>query len=104
MQDPNYLANPVNRCYFCKKELGEKLLELAKELGGYTIVDGTNAEDLKGHRPGAAALSEKGIRRPLAEAGLMKDEVRQLAKVLGLPNHDKPSMPCLSSQEWLTVK
>lgn len=98
LQDPNYVANPANRCYFCKKELGEKLLGLAKELGGYTIVDGTNAEDLKGHRPGASALSEKGIRRPLAEAGLMKDEVRQLAKVLGLPNHDKPSMPCLSSR------
>ena len=71
-EDPNYVANPANRCYFCKKELGEKLLDLAKELGGYTIVDGTNAEDLKGHRPGAAALSEKGIRRPLAEAGMMR--------------------------------
>jgi len=98
LQDPNYVANPANRCYFCKKELGEKLLDLAKELGDYTIVDGTNAEDLQGHRPGAAALTEKGIRRPLAQAGVMKDEVRQLAKSLGLPNHDKPSMPCLSSR------
>jgi len=98
LQDPNYVANPANRCYFCKKELGQKLLDLTKELGEYTIVDGTNAEDLKGHRPGAAALVEKGIRRPLAEAGMMKDEVRQLAKSLGLPNHDKPSMPCLSSR------
>jgi uncharacterized protein len=98
LQDPNYVANPTNRCYFCKKELGQKLLDLAKELGDYTIVDGTNAEDLKGHRPGAAALVEKGIRKPLAEAGMMKDEVRRLAKSLGLPNHDKPSMPCLSSR------
>jgi len=98
LQDPNYVANPANRCYFCKKELGQKLMDLAKELGEYTIVDGTNAEDLKGHRPGAAALIEKGIRRPLAEAGMMKDEVRQLAKSLGLSNHDKPSMPCLSSR------
>jgi uncharacterized protein len=98
LQDPNYVANPANRCYFCKKELGEKLMDLAKELGEYTIVDGTNAEDLKGHRPGAAALAEKGMRKPLAEAGIMKDEVRQLAKFLGLPNHDKPSMPCLSSR------
>jgi uncharacterized protein len=98
LEDPNYVANPANRCYFCKKELGGKLLDLAKELGEYTVVDGTNAEDLKGHRPGAAALVEKGIGRPLAEAGMMKDDVRQLAKSLGLPNHDKPSMPCLSSR------
>jgi uncharacterized protein len=98
LQDPNYVANPANRCYFCKKELSEKLLDLTKELGDYTIVDGTNAEDLNGHRPGAAALAENGIRRPLAEAGMVKDEVRQLAKSLGLPNHDKPSMPCLSSR------
>jgi uncharacterized protein len=98
LQDPNYVANPTNRCYFCKKELGEKLTDLAKEFEGYTVVDGTNAEDLKGHRPGAAALVEKGIRRPLADAGMMKDEVRRLAKFLDLPNHDKPSMPCLSSR------
>jgi len=98
LQDPNYVANPANRCYFCKKELGAKLLNLAKELGEYTIIDGTNAEDLQGHRPGATALVEKGIRRPLADAGMVKEEVRQLAKALGLPNHDKPSMPCLSSR------
>jgi len=98
MEDPNYLANPANRCYFCKKELGSKLTELAKELGGYVVVDGTNAEDLQGHRPGAGALSEMGVRRPLAEAGFRKDEVRRLAKHLGLSNHDKPSMPCLSSR------
>jgi uncharacterized protein len=97
LQDPNYLANPANRCY-CKKELAEKLTELAKELGGYTVVDGTNAEDLKGHRPGAPALSEKGVRRPLADAGLTKAEVRELAKHLGLSNYDKTSMPCLSSR------
>jgi uncharacterized protein len=98
LEDPNYAANPANRCYFCKKELGGKLMELAKELGGYTVVDGTNAEDLGGHRPGAAALSEEGVRRPLAEAGLTKHEVRSLAKHLGLSNYDKPSMPCLSSR------
>jgi uncharacterized protein len=98
LQDPNYVANPANRCYFCKKELAKELTELAEELGGYTVVDGTNAEDLKGHRPGASALSEKGVRRPLAEAGLTKTEVRALAKHLGLSNYDKPSMPCLSSR------
>jgi len=98
LQDPNYIANPANRCYFCKKELAEKLTSLAKDLGGYTVIDGTNAEDLNGHRPGAPALSEKGVRRPLAEAGLTKAEVRSLAKHLGLSNYDKPSMPCLSSR------
>jgi uncharacterized protein len=98
LEDPNYTANSANRCYFCKKELAGKLTELAKELGGYTVVDGTNAEDLRGHRPGAAALSEEGVRRPLAEVGLRKQEVRSLGKHLGLSNYDKPSMPCLSSR------
>jgi len=98
LEDPNYISNPANRCYFCKKELGAKLTGLAKELGVAVIVDGTNAEDLMGHRPGAAALVEKGVRRPLAEAGMTKSDVRSLAKYLGLPNHDKPSMPCLSSR------
>jgi len=98
LNDPNYISNPTNRCYFCKKELGEKLIQLADQLGGYAIVDGTNAEDLQGHRPGAAALTEKGIRRPLAKAGMNKQDVRELAKLLGLPNFDKPSMPCLSSR------
>lgn len=98
LADPNYASNPVNRCYFCKKELSEKLVRLAHSLGGYVIIDGTNAEDLKGHRPGAAALTERGIRRPLAEAGMSKAEVRELSKQLGLPNFDKPSMPCLSSR------
>lgn len=98
VDDPNYLGNPPNRCYFCKKELAEKLTQLAKELGGYVVVDGTNVEDLRGHRPGAPALVEKGVLRPLAEAGLTKSEVRTLAKKLGLSNYDKPSMPCLSSR------
>ena len=98
LEDPRYLANPMNRCYFCKMELADKLSKLAEKLGGYTVIDGTNAEDLKGHRPGAAALSEKGMRRPLAEAGLTKAEVRTLAKHFGLSNYDKPSMPCLSSR------
>jgi uncharacterized protein len=67
-------------------------------MGGYVLLDGTNAEELKGHRPGAAALSEHGILRPLAEAGMSKHEIRELSRILGLPNFDKPSMPCLSSR------
>ncbi len=98
LNDSNYTSNPSNRCYFCKKELSEKLVQLAKELGADAVIDGTNADDLNGHRPGAAALYEKGIRRPLADAGISKSEVRELSKLLGLPNFDKPSMPCLSSR------
>ena len=98
LEDPNYAANPSNRCYFCKKELSTKLEQLASELGFSAIVDGTNADDLHGHRPGAAALSEKGVRRPLADVGMTKADVRELSRLLGLPNFDKPSMPCLSSR------
>jgi uncharacterized protein len=98
LEDPNYFTNPNNRCYFCKKELSEKLKRLAAGLKVPVIVDGTNADDLQGHRPGSAALSENGVRRPLADVGMTKAEVRQLSQLLGLPNFDKPSMPCLSSR------
>lgn len=98
LDDPRYVSNPANRCYFCKKELSGKLKQLAADLGAYTIVDGTNADDLLGHRPGAAALAEEGVRRPLSEVGMTKPEVRELSRALGLPNFDKPSMPCLSSR------
>jgi len=98
LDDSNYTSNPSNRCYFCKKELTEKLSLLAGKLGIRTIVDGTNADDLKGHRPGAAALSERGVKRPLADAGMTKPEVRELSRIFELPNSEKPSMPCLSSR------
>jgi uncharacterized protein len=98
LEDPKYVSNPANRCYFCKKELSEKLKRLAADLGFSVIVDGTNADDLLGHRPGAAALAEEGVRRPLADVGMTKSEVREIARVVGLPNFDKPSSPCLSSR------
>jgi len=98
LDDPRYVSNPANRCYFCKKELSEKLKRVAADLGASVIVDGTNADDLHGHRPGAAALAEEGVRRPLSEAGVTKTEVREMSRILGLPNFDKPSMPCLSSR------
>lgn len=98
LDDPRYVSNPANRCYFCKKELSGKLKQLAADLGATTLVDGTNADDMFGHRPGAAALAEEGVRRPLSEVGMTKPEVRELSRVLGLPNFDKPSMPCLSSR------
>lgn len=98
LDDPQYAANPANRCYFCKKELSNKLKQLAADLGISFIVDGTNADDLLGHRPGAAALVEEGVRRPLSDVGMTKAEVRELSRSLDLPNHDKPSAPCLSSR------
>jgi len=98
LDDPKYVSNPANRCYFCKKELSEKLKLVAAGLGVSVIVDGTNADDLVGHRPGAAALAEEGVRRPLSEVGMTKMEVRELSRLLGLPNFDKPSLPCLSSR------
>jgi uncharacterized protein len=98
LEDSNYALNPVNRCYFCKKELSQKLKQLAAELKIPFVIDGTNAEDLAGHRPGASAMFEEGVRRPLAEAGMSKADVRKLAKLFRLPNWDKPSMPCLSSR------
>jgi len=98
LEDPNYTSNPSNRCYFCKKELSQKLIVLAEKLGINTILDGTNADDLMGHRPGATALSERGVRRPLADFGMTKSEVRELSRIFKLPNSEKPSSPCLSSR------
>ena len=98
LANPGFASNPPNRCYMCKKELIVELKRVAAELGLGTIVDGTNADDLKVHRPGALALREEGVHSPLAEVGVTKDEVRKLAKHLGLPTAEKPSMACLASR------
>lgn len=95
---PEYAANPVNRCYFCKRELHDTLKPLAQSLGYDYVVDGVNADDLQDYRPGIQAAKERGVRSPLAEVGLFKLEVRQLAKELGLAWWDKPAQPCLSSR------
>jgi len=93
------LANDRLRCYYCKKGEMGYLAKLAKERGFEVVVDGTNASDLSGGwRPGAKALSEVGVRSPLAELGIRKDEVRAIAKEAGLPNFNKPSMACLASR------
>lgn len=98
MNNPNYTTNPVNRCYFCKSELHDTLKPLALDRGYAYVVDGINADDLHDYRPGIAAAKERGARSPLAEIGITKLEVRQIAKELGLPWWDKPAQPCLSSR------
>lgn len=96
--NPNFVRNPPERCYYCKKELIVKLKEIAKDRRMETIVDGTNVDDMEVHRPGALALAESGVYSPLADAGLTKEDVRELARMLHLPNADKPSMACLGSR------
>jgi len=96
--DPRYLANPTNRCFYCKAELWSRLGAVARERGIAVIVDGTNADDLGEHRPGRAAGLHAGVRSPLAEAGLTKAGIRVAAEGLGLPNWDAPAAPCLSSR------
>jgi uncharacterized protein len=98
LANESYVANPSNRCYFCRKELGRNLRPLAAELGFDVIADGVNASDLGDVRPGIQAMDEEGFWHPLVEHGLGKSEVRALARHLGLSFHDKPSNACLSSR------
>jgi uncharacterized protein len=98
LEDPNYLANPTNRCFFCKAELWRTLVPEARSRGLAVVCDGTNADDLREHRPGYAAGQAAGVRSPLAEVGLTKADVRQAARDLGLPVWDAPAAPCLSSR------
>ena len=98
MDNPNYTANPVNRCYFCKSELHDTLKPLATQLGYPYVVDGVNADDLRDYRPGIQAAKERLVRSPLAEVGVTKAEVRQLSQQQSLPWWDKPAQPCLSSR------
>ena len=97
-ENPSYVANPDNRCYFCKHELFTHLEPLAKKEGFAVIAYGENASDIGDFRPGAKAASEFQVRAPLKEAGLTKPEIRELSAKLGLPTADKPQMACLSSR------
>jgi uncharacterized protein len=98
MDDPRYAANPNNRCYFCKAELWSRLSMVAAERGLRTVLDGSNADDVGDHRPGAVAAAENAVRSPLLEAGLTKDEIRAWSRELGLPTWDQPAAPCLASR------
>ncbi len=96
--DPNYTANPTNRCYFCKTTLYTHLERFIAQRGIKAMVNGANADDLGDYRPGHEAAHEHDVRAPAAEAGLTKADVRELSKRLGLPTYDKPASPCLSSR------
>jgi len=95
---PDYAANPVNRCYYCKSELYSKLRDVADQHHLKHIANGTNVDDLGDHRPGLVSAREANVRSPLCEAGFTKQDVRDLARQLDLPVWDKPAMPCLSSR------
>ncbi|MBN1209264.1 MAG: ATP-dependent sacrificial sulfur transferase LarE [Myxococcaceae bacterium] len=98
LANPQYAANPTNRCYFCKTELYE-LCEARRQALGYAVVlDGFNADDFQDHRPGHKAAREHQVQSPLAQAGLTKEEIRAWSHQLGLPTWDKPQMACLASR------
>jgi len=97
-EDPRYLANPVDRCYYCKSELYRLCEETARAEGLAVVLDGFNADDRRDHRPGHRAARERSVRSPLAEAGLGKDEVRAWSEAYGLATWDKPQMACLASR------
>jgi uncharacterized protein len=98
MERPEYRANPADRCYYCKHELYTRLGALARERGIPVIADGNNADDRGDYRPGRRAAREFGVRSPLDEAGLTKDEIRELSRRAGLPTWDEPASACLSSR------
>ena len=98
LANPQYAANPTNRCYFCKTELYDICEAQRRERGIDVVLDGFNADDFKDHRPGHKAAQEHAVRSPLARAGLTKDEIRAWSHALGLPTWDKPQMACLASR------
>ena len=98
LENPSYAANPSDRCAFCKTELMDVLEPIARRRGLPAVLLGVNADDLDDHRPGQAAARARGALFPLADAGLSKAEVRELARNLGLGVWDKPAQPCLASR------
>lgn len=98
VEDPRYLENTTARCYFCKVEMYASLGAFARANGLKYIVDGLNEDDLTDRRPGRQAALELGVRSPLAQVHLRKEEIRALSRQVGLPTWDKPAMACLSSR------
>lgn len=98
LERPEYRANPIDRCYYCKHELYTMLTGIARDRGFAVVVDGSNADDRGDYRPGRRAAREFGVRSPLDEADLLKDEIRELSRLAGLPTWDEPASACLSSR------
>jgi uncharacterized protein len=98
LDDPDWAANPSDRCYFCKAFRFDQLLAIGREKGFAYVVDGSNRDDLGDHRPGMRAAEELGVRSPLLEAGLTKSDIRTVSRRLGLATWDKPSAACLASR------
>jgi uncharacterized protein len=98
LTDPRFRRNPEDRCYYCKGELFSVLRTIADTRRLSALADGSNADDLSDHRPGSMAAKEYGVVSPLQDAGLHKSEIREIARMLGLPNWEKPSMACLASR------
>ncbi len=95
---PEIRHNPSNRCYLCKKDLFTKIISIAKENGIDNVAEGSNMDDTGDYRPGLKAIAELGIKSPLRECGLYKEEIRTLSKQLALPTWNKPSFACLASR------
>ena len=98
LDNPSFAQNPVNRCYFCKDELYRICRWQADQLGISAVIDGTNLDDLKDHRPGLKAAKEWRVRHPLVEARMTKDDIRRYSRDLELPSWNKPAIACLSSR------
>jgi uncharacterized protein len=98
LKDGRFRANPPDRCYFCRKGMASELWAAARKLGVGAVADGANFSDISEHRPGIRAATEAGIMHPLMDHRVGKDDVRRIARVLGLPVHDRPSSACLSSR------
>ncbi len=98
LEIPNFAENTEKRCYYCKSELFSISLAEARGMGFAHVADGSNADDLSDYRPGRTAAAELGVRSPLQEAGLTKEEIRLLSRQMGLPTWDKPAFACLSSR------
>jgi uncharacterized protein len=98
LENEEFVKNDSKRCFHCRMELGEHLIELAKKHDVKIIVDGTNMDDLGDYRPGIQALRENGIRSPLVETKFLKSQIRDIAKSVGLSVYDRPSNSCLASR------
>ena len=98
IEDPNYITNPVNRCYFCKSNLYFELKMISEKFPGTTVLNGQNKDDYSDYRPGIKAANEFKILTPLADCNFTKNDVREVAKYFNLSTWDKPASPCLSSR------